>query len=998
MHLRITKLILAFMSLILCPAFSQPVTHPVNGIHDVRHIIYAITNATIISSPTDTVREGTILVSRGKIIAVGTGLSIPDDAVVIDVRGKWVYPSFIEPFSSYGIPKPPAKEKVEGPRIESTKKGPYAWNEALHPEFKAHMQFSSAPDSARKLLEAGFANSISLSNDGIARGTAVAVSLGNGTDNELVVRKEVASCYSFNKGSSVQDYPGSQMGAIALLRQTWYDAEWYKTLGHKEFYDASLEKWLHNSKLTPYFEANNKYEILRAASMGDEFNVDFIFKGSGDEYQRAADIRNAVSKIVLPVDLPQKYDLSDPYDAMNVTLGDLKHWELAVHNARILDSIGVEIAFTSDGLTKRTDFIINIRKMISAGLDRRTALAACTTNPAEWFGIGDITGRLRKGMNADLLITSGDIFNEGVRICENWAGGERFIFEDATLPEYGGKYRLKLDDGSDYILEIQLNRKGEYLSHILIDSLKVKASFKRSGRNLNITFYDSIRDISIRLAGTASGTDTLSLSGRGTGDDGIWFGWQAVQYESSGPGSDSIAEPVAPGIVYHPNKAYGFDHSPVSQDFIIRNATVWTNEDQGIVSGSDVLVIDGKIAAIGKDLETDVTFEIDGTGMHLTPGIIDEHSHIAIYGGVNECTQSSTAEVRIGDVINPDDINIYRQLAGGVTAAQLLHGSCNPIGGQSALIKLRWGNSPDGMKIRGAPNFIKFALGENVKQSNWGDKQRIRYPQTRMGVEQTYYDAFTRAREYMKESRAGSGKKVSSAKRRDLELDALSEILNAERFITCHSYQQGEINMLMHVGDSMGFRVNTFTHILEGYKVADKMKAHGVGASTFSDWWAYKYEVIEAIPYNGAILNRMGVVTAINSDDAEMGRRLNQEAAKAVKYGGLPEEEALKFVTLNPAKLLHLDHRMGSIKKGKDADLVLWSDNPLSVYAVAEFTFIDGIQYYSKRSHNELRTRDMEERERIIIKMLKDSEGSSNKPTYSEPENKHCINEEDLNQ
>ncbi len=265
-----------------------------------------------------------------------------------------------------------------------------------------------------------------------------------------------------------------------------------------------------------------------------------------------------------------------------------------------------------------------------------------------------------------------------------------------------------------------------------------------------------------------------------------------------------------------------------------------------------------------------------------------------------------------------------------------------------------------------------------------------------MGVEQTYYNAFTRAREYMKTSDKASRNTRSETQRKDLELDALSEILRSERFITCHSYQQGEINMLMHVGDSMGFRINTFTHILEGYKVADKMKTHGVGASTFSDWWAYKYEVIEAIPYNAAILDRMGVVTAINSDDAEMGRRLNQEAAKAVKYGGLSEEEALKFVTLNPAKLLHLDHRMGSIAKGKDADIVLWSDHPLSVYSVAEFTFVDGSLYYSREVHNALRERDHAERKRLVKKMMELKGNKTKSPSYIEPENKHCINEEDL--
>jgi imidazolonepropionase-like amidohydrolase len=273
------------------------------------------------------------------------------------------------------------------------------------------------------------------------------------------------------------------------------------------------------------------------------------------------------------------------------------------------------------------------------------------------------------------------------------------------------------------------------------------------------------------------------------------------------------------------------------------------------------------------------------------------------------------------------------------------------------------------MKIAGADGFIKFALGENVKQSNWGDFSTVRFPQTRMGVEQTFYDAFIRAKEYKKALTNKS--KSEPTPRRDLELEVLNEILDKKRFITCHSYVQSEINMLMHVADSMGFKVNTFTHILEGYKVADKMKKHGVGGSTFSDWWAYKWEVNDAIPYNAAMLNRMGVVTAINSDDAEMGRRLNQEAAKTIKYGGLSEEEALKLVTLNPAKLLHLDKQTGSIKAGKDADLVLWSGNPLSIYSKAEYTFVEGVCYFDKNLDLEKRNQLGVERSRIIQKMVK---------------------------
>jgi imidazolonepropionase-like amidohydrolase len=350
---------------------------------------------------------------------------------------------------------------------------------------------------------------------------------------------------------------------------------------------------------------------------------------------------------------------------------------------------------------------------------------------------------------------------------------------------------------------------------------------------------------------------------------------------------------------------------------------------------------------------------IDGTGKHLTPGIIDEHSHIAV-SSINEGGQSVTSEVRIGDNLNPEDINIYRQLSGGVTTSHILHGSANTIGGQTQLIKLRWGANDEGLKFEGADPFIKFALGENVKRTTSSNNNR--FPDTRMGVEEVLMDAFTRATDYERS-------KKDPSFRRDLELDALVEIMNKKRFITCHSYIQSEITATMRVAEKFGFRINTFTHILEGYKVADKMKAHGANASTFSDWWYYKQEVVDAIPQNAAIMQRVGLNVAINSDDAEMARRLNQEAAKSIKYAGMSEEDALKMVTINPAKMLHVDNRVGSIKVGKDADLVLWTDNPLSIYAKAQTTIVDGIIEFDRDKDMQLRNKIRDERNRLIQKI-----------------------------
>ena len=444
----------------------------------------------------------------------------------------------------------------------------------------------------------------------------------------------------------------------------------------------------------------------------------------------------------------------------------------------------------------------------------------------------------------------------------------------------------------------------------------------------------------------------------------------------------------------YPNNGFGFAKRPTAQNVIFKNATVWTNEAEGILTNTDVWVENGKIKAVGKNLSANGVKEIDATGKHLTSGVIDEHSHIGA-SSINEGGHNSSAEVTIEDVINPDDINLYRNLSGGVTTLQILHGSANPIGGRSAIIKPRWGESADGLLYKGADPFIKFALGENVKQSNWGSYSR--FPQTRMGVEQVFVDYFQRAKEYQQNWKTYNAlpKKVKArtpAPRYDIEMETLVEILNGERFISCHSYVQSEINMLMKVAERFGVTINTFTHILEGYKVADKMKEHGVGGSTFSDWWAYKYEVNDAIPFNGAIMHSQGVTVAYNSDDAEMSRRLNQEAAKAVKYGGVSEEDAWKFVTLNPAKLLHIDDEVGSVKVGKSADLVVWNDHPMSIYAVAEKTMIEGVFYYELDRATAQVDVIQKERNQLIQQMLTAKNGGA--PTQKAPKKQarefHC--------
>jgi imidazolonepropionase-like amidohydrolase len=381
---------------------------------------------------------------------------------------------------------------------------------------------------------------------------------------------------------------------------------------------------------------------------------------------------------------------------------------------------------------------------------------------------------------------------------------------------------------------------------------------------------------------------------------------------------------------------------------LIRNATILTVSSRGTLQNADLLIRGGKIAAVGQNLRPPAGARvIDATGKYVMPGIIDCHSHMML-DAVNELTLSVTSMARIRDVLNTTDPDLYRALAGGVTALNLLHGSGNAIGGQNTVIKNKYGHPVEDFIFPGAPPGIKFALGENPKRSNFQiQTQPRRYPATRMGVAEVIREAFTRARDYKAgwdEYRAAlkRGEKNLIPPRRDLQLEPLVEILEGKRFVHAHCYRADEILMLISLANEFGFKVRTFQHVLEGYKVAREIAEHGAGASGFSDWWGYKVEAYDAIPYNPAIMYRAGVLVSLNSDSDELARRLNIEAAKVMKYGDVPEEEALKMITLNPAKQLGIDARVGSIEVGKDADLSIWNGHPLSTLSRVETTFVDG--------------------------------------------------------
>jgi imidazolonepropionase-like amidohydrolase len=986
-------------------------TFPENGVVDPRNGHYAFTNATIVKDVATTINNATLVIKDGKIISVTSAGKVPAGAVEVDCKGKYIYPSFIDIYADYGTTLPTPQTAGGGPggffgaqQFVSNAKGPYGWNQAIKSEVDAYKIFAIDDNKAKPLREAGFGTVLSHMRDGIARGTGTVVTLAKSKENYVMLKEKASAHYSFSKGTSTQSYPGSMMGSIALLRQSFLDAQWYKQRPVEEGVNLSLQAWNDNLGLPQIFDANDKWNCLRADRIGDEFGVHYILKGSGNEYQRIADMKASNAAFIITLNFPQAQDVEDPNEARFVSLNDMKHWEMAPANAAAFEKAGIMFCLTTSDLRQVNQFWTNLRKAMEYGLSETKAFEALTKTPATLLGIYDKVGSLDEGKIANFIITSGPVFHEKTVIMQNWIQGEKFSVKEDAWTNIAGTYKLTVNTPTgteNYALDIKSNSSANMVGK---DTMSTR--FTYDGKAVKLSFAPQVRRqrggggggfgggnfgaagsgqqaqlpaTATRLTGYSSGTE---WNGTGTDSLGNSLTWTATLEKAADVKPDSVVKKPVPviGKVLYPFEPFGFEEGsqPKQENILIKNATVWTNEKEGVLQNTDVLLKNGKIAAIGKNLSDASAKTIDGTGKYVSPGIIDEHSHIAA-ASINEGAQVVTSEVRITDNLNPDDINIYRQLSGGVTSSHILHGSANVIGGQTQLIKLRWGANAEDLKFKNWDGQIKFALGENVKRSA-ATQGNTRYPDTRMGVEQVLVDAFTRAKDYKKawDEYNTEKDKLTKAKksltgltipRRDLELEALVEIMDRKRFITCHSYVQSEITGLIDVADKAGFKVNTFTHILEGYKVADKMLKHGANASTFSDWWAYKMEVEDAIPYNAAIMHKVGLNVAINSDDAEMARRLNQEAAKTMKYGDLSEDEAFKMVTLNPAKMLHVDDRVGSLKVGKDADIVVWSDNPLSIYAKSLYTIVDGIIYFDRAKDADMQKWVDNERTRLIRKM-----------------------------
>lgn len=963
-------------------------------------------------------RMADILISDGRIAKIAAKITAPAGVDTIDLTGKYIYPAFIDAFVEFG-------------HGEFLPKAGH-WNDGITPQ----MQMSAFGDFDSSKLESlrktGIAIALAAPDSGMMKGQSCVIATGDSAIEQNLLRDTAMQHMRlYPSRRSRENYPNSPMGAVALLRQTLADTEWYLKAQQAVTADPSLEAPEYNAAFQALaaavrgsqhvmIDGPNELYALRADRLAREFSLKAVVRGSGREYRQIAEIAGTNRTFIIPVDFPDAPEVKSTEEIANTTLQTLMHWKLAPGNPAALSSAGIKFAISSDGLDSPADLLKNVRIAVQQGLSETAALQALTETPAKLLGVDHLAGTIARGKLANLIITDAPIFEESSKVLETWVIGQRNEWEPTTSVDLRGEWELSIE-GESTGVDLELSGTADKLKGVVeteaievdeedaqetgaggqekteaADDDQKEQEEKELTTKLDNLVFDGYQLSGVFNAGKITkhrtGVATLSAAVLAT-DDGFelagtirWADGGTSQFEGQLEDEESDdkeldeesddaeakdadeqeaeatdEEDSASELTIETNfplGAYGLTEQPEQPEWVlVKGATIWTSGPQGILENADLLVHNGLIDSVGTGLKAPKGAKvIDGKGLHVSPGIIDCHSHMATDGGVNESGQAITAEVRIGDFIDPNDINIYLQLAGGVTTSNILHGSANPIGGQNQVIKLRWGSTDEELKMKEAPLGIKFALGENVKRSSSDDSTR--YPRTRMGVEQIMRDRFEAAKLYQANWSSWRSAPSGPPPRRDYELDAIAEILSGQRWIHCHSYRQDEILAMLRTLDDYGVTIGSLQHILEGYKVADTMAAHGAMGSSFSDWWAYKFEVYDAIAYNGALMHNAGVVVSFNSDDRELARHLNHEAAKAVKYGGVPEDEALKFVTLNPAKQLRIEKWVGSLEPGKQADFVIWNRSPLSTLSMCTQTWVDGRKYFDREDDLKRREQD----------------------------------------
>ncbi len=984
------RLPLILCLLLLAPGAAQTQTTPVEGLRENPPAVHALTNARIVIEPGRTVENATLVIRNGVIESVGADVNAPPDARVWDLTGRTLYAGFIDAYSEVGM-------RTELPEADAEAgRGAVYWNPQVRSFVDAAAEFSPEDDDAlRALRSQGFTVAMAVPQLGMFRGRTSALSLGGGTVADRVVRSGLAQSLTLSRDREVGGtYPTSSMGAIAFVRQTLHDTDWHararaayerdpRGARRPESNDALRALVPVREGRQPLLvETHNEEELLRVLRLRDELGLQLWLRGSGGEYRMLEQLRALDAPLILPVNFPDAPTVEPVEEALNRSLAELRHWHLAPENPGRLAAAGVEFAFTSHQLRDRGRFLDNVRHAVSRGLAPEQALAALTIVPARYLGVERTHGTLEPGKVASVVVVEGDLFRDDDAAVEAvWVDGERFEVRPPVGADPQGVWAVSALGAEP--LEGELRLEGT--------RPRLTGTFIAPGGEVRLTRARVAGDpprVEISFPGEVLGVEgTVRMSGRVTREeiqgwselpDGRRVSWRATRVEgepasdgapraerAAGSGGAAAGTALALSDI-RPAMEFGRERLPERPDHVlVRNATVWTMGPQGVLENADLLVRRGQVIRVGQGLSAPSgAVVIDATGKHVTPGLVDPHIHSGVSGGVNDVGNAIVPEVRVGDVMTMNNIWTYRQLAGGLTSAHVLHGSANPIGGENVHVKMRWGAPAEELKLEGAPRTVKFALGENVK------RRTGRYPDTRMGTEQVIRDHFQAAREYEAAWREWErGRQRGIPPRRDLRMEALVDILNGHVQIHAHAYRQDEMLMLMRLAEEFGLTVFAFHHALEGFKIGPELARHGAGAVVWSDWSSFKVEAYDATVYNARLLNDAGVLTSLHSDNSQIASRMNWEAGKLLRTG-VSEDDALAMVTINAARLAGIGDRVGSLEPDKDADFVIWSGHPLSTMTRAEQTWVDGRRYFDIEEDRRLRQQVERERAQLIQLIL----------------------------
>ena len=901
---------LAFLAmLVLCPpAFGQ---RPANT-------TYAIKDAKVVVEAGTVLPKATVVVRDGFISALGPDVAVPPDAAVVEGKGLTVYPGFIDAGSPRGFDAALRRSATGPPAAEDLASGPLAATKPDHrkgltPEFNVQAALKLDEEAVSPWRRAGFTAHLVGPDGGFVSGTSALVSLSGAVPREAVLKSPVVLNVSLRTVIGAE-YPIALMGVVAHCRQTFLDAGWLKRrtaafdargrTGPRPVADPCLEAiWpALDGKLPVAFEADTADQIHRALDFAEEFGLKPVIFGGRSAWKVAERLKASDVPVILRLNLaePGEREATLP---LRVREDSERLRKLDAGCAAALHKAGVRFAFSTQGITgnqPQDKFRENLKKVIDAGLSTDAALTALTAGAADILGASPQLGKVTAGRAAHLTVCEGDYQNPATKV--------RYVFADGV--------------------RIDPSERPEGTTTAIAET---PTPGGRTGR---------------RGQGTAPPTPPAPKSDSTEANPS-----PARTNRPAAPVAGLAARALVPVVdaVELLTTEIEVDRAPrlkTGGDVLIRNATVLTAAGKNYPR-ADILVRGGKIKGIGPGLTApNGVAVVEAAGMFVMPGVVDSHCHFSISSGVNESSLSVVPEVRVLDVIDSEELQIYRALGGGVTTARLLHGSANVVGGQDAVLKMKFGRPAKEMLVTDRPQGVKFALGENVKRTDG------RFPNTRLGVEAVLVRSFSEARAYRKAwddyEKSKGGDNPPPEPRRDLRLEALSKVLSGDIQVHSHCYRADEILMLLRVADQFGFKVKSLQHVLEGYKVAPEIAAHGASVSLFADWWAYKVEAFDAIPYAAKLLHDAGAMVCLKSDDNELMRHLYQEAAKVVKYGGLAEDEALKAITINPAKQIGVGDKTGSIEVGKAADLAVFNGHPLNGYSRCEMTLIDGEVYFQR--------------------------------------------------